>query len=92
MNQLLLRKIRIRDVVFGEKTEVSDHVLRINPEELTRHLLEDRRLQSVEIKVARPGEKKRIIPVKDVLEPRAKVEGGLTTFPGFLGTAEPVGT
>ena len=92
MNQLLLRKIRIRDVVIGEKTVVCDHVLRINPEELTRHLLEDRRLQSVEIKVARPGEKKRIIPVKDVLEPRAKVGGGLTTFPGFFGTAEPVGT
>jgi glycine reductase len=92
MNQLLLRKVHIREVVFGDKTEVSDHVLRINPKELVRYILEDRRLQSVEIKVARPGEKKRIIPVKDVLEPRAKGGGGLTTFPGFFGTAEPVGT
>ncbi len=92
MNQLLLRKVRIRDVVFGEKTEVFDHVLRINPEELTRYLLGDRRLQTVEIKIARPGEKKRIIPVKDVVEPRAKLGGTLTTFPGFFGNAEPVGT
>ena len=92
MNELLLRKVRVQDVVFGNKTEISDHVLRINQEELVRYLLEDRRLQSVEIKIARPGERKRIIPVKDVLEPRAKLSGTLTTFPGFFGSAEPVGT
>ena len=92
MNQLLLRKLFIQDVVFGEKTEVSDHVLRINAEELVRYILEDRRLQSVAIKIARPGEKKRIIPVKDVLEPRAKLGGPVTTFPGFFDNAEPVGT
>lgn len=92
MNELLLRRVRVHDVVFGEKTEILDHVLRVNQEELVRYLLEDRRLQSVEIKIARPGEKKRIIPVKDVLEPRAKWGGTLTTFPGFFDSAEPVGT
>ena len=92
MNELLLRRVRIHDLFFGEKTEISDHVLRINQEELLRYLLEDRRLQSVEIKIARHGEKKRIIPVKDVLEPRAKLGGTLTTFPGFFDSAEPVGT
>jgi glycine reductase len=91
MNQLLLRRVRIRDVGFGEKTEILDHVLRINQNELVKHLLEDRRLQSVEIRIARPGEKKRIIPVKDVLEPRAKLGGTLTIFPGFSESAEPVG-
>ena len=92
MDELLLRKVRIQDVIFGENTEVVNHVLRINREELVRYLREDQRLKSVEIKIARPGEKKRIIPVKDVLEPRAKSGGTSTTFPGFLGTAEPVGT
>jgi len=92
MDELLLRKVRIEEVMFGEKSEVVNHILRINCEELTRYLQEDQRLRSVEIKIARPGEKKRIIPVKDVLEPRAKPEGTSTTFPGFLGTAEPVGT
>jgi sarcosine reductase len=91
MDELLLRKVRVQDVVFGNKTEILDHVLRISQEELVRYVLEDRRLQSVKIKIARPGEKKRIIPVKDVLEPRAKVGGTLTTFPGFFGSAEPVG-
>jgi len=92
MDELVLRKVHIQDVVFGERTEVIDHVLRINREDLVRYLLEDRHLKSVEIKIARPGEKKRIIPVKDVLEPRAKLGGTHTTFPGFLGSAEPVGT
>jgi glycine reductase len=91
MNQLLLRRVRIRDVGFGEKTQITDHVLWVNQRELVNHLLEDRRLQSVEIRIARPGEKKRIIPVKDVLEPRAKLGGTLTIFPGFSESAEPVG-
>jgi sarcosine reductase len=92
MNELFLRRVRVRDVVFGERTEVLDHILRINREELIRYLLEDSHLKSVEIKLARPGERKRIIPVKDVLEPRAKSGGTSTTFPGFLGTAETVGS
>jgi sarcosine reductase len=92
MDELLLRKVRVRDVVFGERTEITDHTLRINAEELVGYLLEDSHLKSVEIKLARPGEKKRIIPVKDILEPRAKLGGTATTFSGFLSTAEPVGT
>ncbi|MBW2147007.1 MAG: glycine/sarcosine/betaine reductase component B subunit [Deltaproteobacteria bacterium] len=92
MQELVLRRVCIRDVTFGEKTEVIDHVLRINRKELVRCLLEDSSLQSIDIKLARPGEKKRIIPVKDVLEPRAKLDGTRTTFPGFLGTADPMGT
>ena len=92
MNELLLRRVRIRDVVFGEKTEVDNSILRINRQELIRYVLEDSHLKSVEIKLAKPGEKKRIIPVKDILEPRVKGEGTSAVFPGFLGTAEPVGT
>jgi sarcosine reductase len=92
MDGFILRKVFVRGVIFGEKTEVVDGVLRINAEELRKVLLEDRNLKSVEIQVARPGEKKRIIPVKDVLEPRAKPGDGPNPFPGFLGSAEPVGT
>ena len=92
MNELLLRRIKIRDVVFGDKTEIADHVLSINRDDLIAYLLEDSHLLSVEIKIAKPGESKRIIPVKDVIEPRAKVGRTQTTFPGFIGTPEIVGT
>lgn len=69
--ELVLRKIFIKDVFFGGRTEIIDNVLRINREELVLYLLEDHHLQLVDIQIAKPGEKKRIIPVKDVLEPRA---------------------
>jgi sarcosine reductase len=92
VQEFQLRRVGIRDVVLGKKTEVIDHMLRIDREELVKYILEDRRLRFVEIKIARPGEKKRIIPVKDVLDPRAKLGGTSSTFPGFMGTAEPVGT
>ena len=92
MEELILRRVLVRDVLFGRKTEVVEHILRINRKDLMHYLLEDHHLRSVDIKIARPGEKKRIIPVKDVVEPRAKLGGTPTTFPGFLGTADLVGT
>ena len=92
MEELTLRRVLINDAIFGEKTEVKDHVLSINRNELTDCLLEDIHLYSVEIEIARPGESKRIIPVKDVLEPRAKTGEELTTFPGLIGGCATVGT
>jgi glycine reductase len=92
MNALFLRRVKIRDIVLGDKTEIEDHVLQIDPQQLVDLLLEDRHLRAVEIRIAKPGESKRIIPVKDVLEPRAKLGGVQAVFPGFTGTAEAVGT
>jgi sarcosine reductase len=92
MDSFILRRVPIQDVIFGEKTQIVGGVLQINTVELKKSLLEDRNLKSVEVKIARPGEKKRIIPVKDVLEPRAKIGKGPNTFPGFIGNAESVGT
>lgn len=91
MDSFILRRVPIQDVVFGEKTQIVGGVLQINTLELKKYLLEDRNLKSVEVKIARPGEKKRIIPVKDVLEPRAKIGEGPNTFPGFIGNVESVG-
>ena len=92
MQKFILRKVRVHDVNFGEKTEVVGHILLINREKLIQYLLEDRHLRSIDVKIARPGEKKRIIPIKDILEPRAKLGETYTTLPGFLGTADQGGT
>ena len=35
-----------------------------------------------------PGDEVRIIPVKDVIEPRVKVEGNGGIFPGFISNVE----
>ena len=37
---------------------------------------QDPRVAKAELEIARPGESVRIWPVRDVIEPRIKVEGG----------------
>ena len=80
--KLELRRIHIKDLQFGEKTAVRDGVLTVSKEELIAKLKEDNRVKDVKLDIARPGEKVRIIPVKDVIEPRVKIQGPGNGFPG----------
>ncbi|MDO9591848.1 MAG: glycine/sarcosine/betaine reductase component B subunit [Erysipelotrichaceae bacterium] len=75
-----LRKINITDVRFGMDNHIDQGVLTINPQALVDIIKEDKRVKRVEVHIARPGESVRILPVKDVIEPRAKLHGD--TFPG----------
>jgi len=90
--KLTLGYFHIKDVQFGPKTEVKDGVLYVNADEVVSKILEDNRLCKARVELARPGEKVRIIPVKDVVEPRYKVEGPGNVFPGFLGKVVTVGS
>jgi len=83
--QLKVGHIFINDIQFGDQTEVKDGVLFVNRQELEELLLEDEHLASVQLELAHPGDSVRIMPVKDVIEPRVKpeVEGGI--FPGLVG-------
>lgn len=83
--ELTLAKHPITDIRFGDSTELEGTTLVVDREELTQHLLEDRRLQSVELDIAKPGEPCRIGVVFDILEPRAKEPGTGSDFPGALG-------
>jgi glycine reductase len=86
------RVIKIKDIQFGKKTAVREGVLYIDRSEIQQLLQQDSRLGKVEIELAHPGEKCRILQVSDVIEPRAKVgESGLD-FPGALGLQGIVGT
>lgn len=92
MAEYVLRRVQTDDVMFGDKTGFTGRILHVHARELQDYLLQDRHLQSVEIAIARPGESKRIIPVKDVIEPRIKIgdEHG-QVFPGFSGKVHTVG-
>jgi glycine reductase len=81
----------IRDIQFGKTTRISDHILFVSKEELLTLLLGDRRLRSVELEIARPNHKERIVHVLDVIEPRVKVEGPGEIFPGMIGRRGRVG-
>ncbi len=76
--------IPINDMKFADKTAVNGTCLEVNKAELEALIKEDPLVTGVEFDIAKPGEKTRIIPVKDVLEPRCKVEGSGVCFPGFF--------
>jgi glycine reductase len=89
--RLELNILKIRDVRFADKTAVSGGVLSINRSQLQALLLEDRRFGGVEIELAHPGERCRILQVLDVIEPRAKTSDGDEDFPGAVGRQVPAG-
>lgn len=80
--KLELRRINIKDVQLGDKLELKDGVLTVDVDELVEKLKEDVNIKEVKIDLAKPGEKARIIPVKDVIEPRVKIQGEGNGFPG----------
>lgn len=89
--RLEIGNITIKDVQFGSQTEVKNGVLYVNKEELAKVAGDDERIKSVEVFLAKPGEETRIIPVKDVVEPRVKVSGDGGVFPGFISKVDTVG-
>ncbi|PIE98168.1 MAG: beta-aspartyl-peptidase [Treponema sp.] len=79
---LKLGDVQIKDIKLGDRMEVKDHILYVNTNEVKQELLKDARIKNVKFDIAKPGDRTRIIPVKDVIEPRVKVEGGISGFPG----------
>lgn len=90
--RLEIGKIFIKDIQFGTETKVDKGVLYVNKEELLKEVSGDERIESINFDIARPGEEVRIIPVKDVIEPRVKVEGKGGIFPGFISKVDMVGS
>ncbi len=89
--RLELGIIKIKDVQFGEETTIKDGVLYVSKKELASLVLQDNRLSKADVELARPGEEVRIIPIKDVIEPRTKVIGSGELFPGVIGKMGTVG-
>jgi hypothetical protein len=82
----------INDIQFSNETKVEKGVLYINKEELVSLLMEDEHLKSVDVDLAKPGESVRITPIKDVVEPRVKVNGPGGVFPGMISKVDVVGS
>ena len=89
--RLELHNAFVKDIQWGEKTSLKDNVLYVNREEAIKVVAADENFADVHLELARPGESVRIIPVRDVVEPRIKLEGGTSFFPGFCAPMEPVG-
>ena len=89
--RLEVGNIFIKDIQFADTTKVENGVLYVNKEELVNLLSEDEHIKSIDLEIVKPGDSVRITPVKDVIEPRVKVEGNGGIFPGFLSKVDVVG-
>ncbi|MBM7625107.1 glycine/sarcosine/betaine reductase component B subunit [Sporohalobacter salinus] len=90
--KLELGKIQIDDIEFGEETKVNNGVLTVNKDKLVKEISDNNKIESLDIELAKPGDSIRIIPVKDVIEPRVKVEGSGDIFPGVIAGEDMVGS
>ena len=94
--KLELGYIQISDIQFSKECKVENGVLYVNTDEVKEFVFQDDDvkacLESVSFDIARPGESVRITPVKDVIEPRVKVEGPGGMFPGVIAKVDTVGS
>ena len=87
--RLELDSIKIKDIQESSATAIKDGVLYLNKKELEEELLKDEKIKSVDINIARPGDKTRIICIQDVMQPRCRENGN--NFPGFVDKMQIVG-
>ncbi len=78
------KKVTVSGLDFSTSTRVEDGKLLIDQAELISRVKTDPNVQDVKLEIARPGESVRIIPVKDVIEPRLSLIPGYQVFPGVL--------
>lgn len=90
--KLELGYVDIRDIQFSKESKIEDGVLYVNADDVRKIALSQEHIQSAEVEIARPGESVRITPVKDVIEPRVKVEGPGGIFPGMVSKVTTVGS
>ena len=89
--KLELHKVKIKDAQWGDTTCVDKGVLYVNKAEAVALVAEDGRFAKVDLDIARPGESVRIIPVKDVVEPRVKLTEPGGYFPGYCAPMQRAG-
>lgn len=91
--KLELLKAKVKNVSWGDKTILlSCGTLQVNRDELLNIIKEKYSFKSIGAEMTRPGESVRIVPVKDVIEPRCKTTEDGDVFPGMLGDVETVGS
>lgn len=88
-----LMKIFIRDIRFAEVFKIENGTLFMDAKCLKKFLVSsDPRIKFLKIEIAKPGQSARIIPVKDVIEPRFKPASKANVFPGLISdSSEAVG-
>ena len=90
--KLELGYIPIDNIKFAERSYIEGSTLYVSKEELSEVLLQDENILGLNFAIALPGDNTRITPVKDVIEPRVKVDGKGGMFPGVLSKVDIAGS
>ncbi len=88
--KLEIGNIVINDIQFSTESKIENNIIYVNKEEIVS-LIDNESFSSIDVEIARPGESVRITPVKDVIQPRYKVDGG-NIFPGMTSKVGNVGS
>lgn len=78
------KKIPVSDLVLSSRTGLENGTLHVNSQEIKSLLKSDSNIKDINLKVAHPGESVRIVPVKDIIEPRLSRIPRYQVFPGLL--------
>ncbi|NLY86710.1 MAG: betaine reductase, partial [Tissierellia bacterium] len=82
--KLELGNFYVKDIFFGDNTSYSNGIQTINKEEALKVVMEDEHITEAELHIVKPGDRVRLVPVKEAIEPRVRVGGG-PLFPGVTG-------
>lgn len=82
--KLEIGNFHVKDIVFGEQTTYNNGLLTINKEEALQVVKEDEHITKADLHIVKPGDKVRLVPVKEAIEPRVKLNGD-PLFPGVTG-------
>jgi glycine reductase len=90
--KLIRQYFNIRDVIWGDRTSLSDGILTICRQDLkeqVRTLLIA--VEDIDFEIVKPGENTRIIHLLDTIQPMYKVGGSGMQYSGFFGSPVTVG-
>ena len=83
--RLTLGTFPVTSIVFGARTSYDGGRLTVDKTAALAAVREDARIVEADLEIATPGESVRIWPVRDVIEPRVKIDGPGVCYPGMCG-------
>lgn len=89
--KLTLADFPVRQIRLGNTYGYQDGLLEVDCEDLVRLVSQDARIGSARIDVVSPGDPVRVTGIRDVVEPRVKIDSEAQVFPGVIGPVLAVG-
>lgn len=82
--KLELGNFYVNDIKFGSETSYNEGTLTIDKEDVLNFIKKDARITEADLYIVNPGDKVRLCPVKEAIEPRIKLDKS-PLFPGYTG-------